>query len=229
MKNRNIAIAIALVLFIASVFAASTYARRNYLGKSKSLNTPSQTPTSMPTVTLPPSTPSPKPNITEATSPKPSPTFTNTPKPAQQGSTVSIYITYYGWNDNDPPGTDIAYPKSDYPASVHSSAGGSGTFTDPVTFASDPNLYPVGTKLYIPYIKKYVIMEDSCASCIKDYKDGKKHIDIWAGGNGNNEDKLLACEEYWTRDSMTIEIGAQNGMEVNTTPIFNSGNAMCLN
>jgi 3D (Asp-Asp-Asp) domain-containing protein len=145
------------------------------------------------------------------------------------GENTSVYITFYGWNDNDPPGTDIAYPKSDYPASVHNSAGGSGSFNDPVSFASDPKLFPVGTIIYVPYLKKYAVMEDYCATCVRDNNQGKKHIDIWAGGNGSNEAKLIACEEDWTRESENILLNSQNGMEVNLTPIFDSGSAVCLN
>ena len=127
---------------------------------------------------------------------------------------VSLYITYYGFNDNDPPGTAIAYPKSEFPNAIHDEASGNGTFENPLTFASDPNLYPVGTRIYVPYIKKYIVMEDLCATCVKNYKNGRKHIDIWAGGDGSNEKELYECENDWTRESESIEVNPPNNREV---------------
>ncbi len=134
-------------------------------------------------------------------------------------NTSSVYITYYGFNDNDPPGRAIAYPKSEYGNAIHNEASGVGTYENPLTFASDPDLYPVGTRLYVPYIKKYVVMEDLCATCSKNYKSGRKHIDIWAGGDGSNPDALYECENRWTRESETIEVNPPAGREVSLTPL----------
>ncbi|NUO55526.1 MAG: carbohydrate-binding protein, partial [Hamadaea sp.] len=50
--------------------------------------------------------------------------------PAQAATTQQTFITFYGWYDNTPPGGDIAYPQ------IHSTAGGKGTYADPITFAS---------------------------------------------------------------------------------------------
>ena len=43
------------------------------------------------------------------------------------------------------------------------------------------NSFPLGTKLYIPSIMRYVIVEDPGAS------DGEKHLDIWVGGQGHSK------------------------------------------
>ena len=215
---RNILIISFVVLFAASVLTATVSARRNNRWRPVATISPTPTQTVLPTAT-PTKTPTPKSVATP---------ISNSPTPPAV-STINAYITYYGWNDNDPPGTAIAYPKSEFSASIHEGASGVGSFDDPVTFASDPRLYPVGTKIYIPYIKKYAIMEDSCASCIRDFSNGKKHIDIWAGGNGQNESKLLSCEDYWTRDSEKIDINPQPGLATDIAPIFDPSNAVCKN
>ncbi|MFI5306855.1 MAG: hypothetical protein ACHQ53_05875, partial [Polyangiales bacterium] len=83
---------------------------------------------------------------------------------ASAPQTIDHLVTFYGWPDNSPPGDGIAYPK------LHKGASGTGTYADPITFASDPNEWPAGTILYLPYLQRYVIMEDSCADCITDWK-----------------------------------------------------------
>jgi len=240
MGTKKIILGILSLVFIASVFTASVFARRNYLGKYRPQVTPTSTPIDAPTgkpilTTITPSptrTPRPTPTPTKSPSPvntlRPTnlPTLTSaiTPKPTSSGDSISVYITYYGWNDNDPPGDEIAYPKSESQSSVHSIAGGVGTFSDPVTFAADPKIFPPGTRIYVPYIKKYILMEDSCTAC-----SGTEHIDIWAGGNGQNGSRLISCEEILTGDSDMVKIDPSDGLEVDTTPIFDSTTATCIN
>jgi hypothetical protein len=69
--------------------------------------------------------------------------------PALMGGKVTVEVTFYGGPDNDPPGsTEIAYPNSRHPA-----AGGTGTYDDPITAASDPRALPPGTLLYDPRLR----------------------------------------------------------------------------
>src|SRR5215510_1704861 len=71
------------------------------------------------------------------------------------------FLTLYGFFDNSPPGLAIAHPV------IHSGAGGKGTFADPISFAVAPqvqNVMKPGTKIYIPSLQKYFIMEDDCTS-----------------------------------------------------------------
>src|SRR5437764_10053547 len=97
---------------------------------------------------------------------------------AQASTTYSMYVTLYGWLDNSPPGNAIAYPQ------IHSGAGGTGTYSDPVTFATDSAELAPGTRVYVSYMKKYFIMEDDCAQCDTDWSSSRlRHIDLWAGGN----------------------------------------------
>ena len=103
---------------------------------------------------------------------------------AAAGTMLSVYVTFYGWADNSPPGGAIAYPKSGGFPTVHDVAGGTGTLGDPVTFATDKAEFPAGTILYVPFIEKYVVMEDDCAECDSDWTGSqKRHIDVWMNSN----------------------------------------------
>jgi len=87
-------------------------------------------------------------------------------------------VTLYGWPDNDPPGGAIAYPR------MHSTAGGTGTYANPVTMSSDSRELRPGTRIYVPYLHKYFVMEDDCAQCDSDWAHGWWHVDLWIGGRG---------------------------------------------
>jgi hypothetical protein len=145
------------------------------------------------------------------------------PKPR----TVKAFMTAYGYADNSPPGRAIAHP------CVHNVAGGTGTFKDPVTFATDVREVGWCRKIYVPYMKRYFIHEDECVECDHDWaKLHKYRFDMWAGGDsasfGNPERAaLFACENAWTRaDSVTdrnnptITINPKPGLPVTTARMF---------
>jgi hypothetical protein len=67
---------------------------------------------------------------------------------------------------------------------VHNTAGGTGTYANPITLATDAAELPVGTRVYVPYLQKYFIMEDDCTQCDADWNKGVYHIDLWIGGQG---------------------------------------------
>src|SRR2546421_9944736 len=70
---------------------------------------------------------------------------------AYAATTQQTFLTFYGWWDNTPPGGDIAFPK------IHNTAGGKGTFADPITFATATHELAPGTKGGGPPVKKYFI------------------------------------------------------------------------
>lgn len=82
---------------------------------------------------------------------------------AAQGCSVvsGVKVTYYGAPDNDPPGDATAYNCGgrDY------HAGGVGTYADPLSFATAPGEYDECEIVYLPYMKKYLRMEDYCQGC----------------------------------------------------------------
>jgi hypothetical protein len=149
------------------------------------------------------------------------PTAIPTAKPSV-GQTVNMYVTFYGWPDNDPPGAGIAYPK------VHSQAGGTGTYQDPLTFATDPKEIKPASRIYITYLKKYGIMEDLCAGCVDDWEEGKYHIDPWISSNDSFAEEVIDCEHKWTRQSTPVILNPPPDLEVSSQPLFDTSTGKCL-
>lgn len=138
------------------------------------------------------------------------------------GTMQMVEMTFYGWEDNSPPGNAIAYPQNGGFPTVHNAAGGTGTYADPITFATDMSELPPGTLVYAPVIEKYVVMEDDCTQCDSDWSGSKMwHIDVWMNSDGSeNANSLNACEGKWTQSSTTIEINPPQGRTVTTAPLF---------
>ena len=108
---------------------------------------------------------------------------------------ISFRTTWYGAKDNCPPGGSIAYP------TVHTVAGGKGTYNDPITFAGVKEREAPGTIYYIPQWRKYFIMEDECEECVDEWKKDKKdfHIDLWMGPDTCTPGPyLIECENALT-------------------------------
>ncbi len=144
-----------------------------------------------------------------------------------QGTNVKAFMTLYGWADNSPPGPGIAHP------CLHNTAGGVGTYANPVTFATDVSELEWCQVIYVPYMKRYFIHEDECSECDADWARLHRYrFDMWAGGDANSrqapEKKALrACESTWTRaDSVidpanpTVIVDPPPGLPVTTAPIF---------
>lgn len=171
---------------------------------------------------------------------------TAAPIPTGANATFTLdSMTFYGYFDNSPPGTAIAHPV------LHSGAGGVGTFDDPITFAVAPevqNKVPAGTRIYIPSLKKYFIMEDDCTSsgpggepvqgqgCDGELKDGINEFDLWidgdpkknapdnpGSGSGNTDNNMTKCEDNLTASKVTVIMNATDGQPVNTAPLDNDG------
>ncbi len=93
-----------------------------------------------------------------------------------------VTISFYGYSNNDPTGAGTAYSC----AGRNNVAGGKrttpfcnifdepennilgiGTYSNPLTFASAPGEFSDCEIIYLPYLKKYLRFEDSCAQCSK--------------------------------------------------------------
>ena len=118
-----------------------------------------------------------------------------------QPQTAQATITFYGWPDNTPPGNAIAHPV------VHQRAGGSGTYCDPTTFATERSnnaTIPYGTKIYVPFLKQYFVREDLCAPSGPSTGSGsngcyKLWFDLWIGGDAKSVTKyVVRCERHLT-------------------------------
>lgn len=147
-----------------------------------------------------PSAPAPRPAPSTATSTTAAPSPAGpiaSPSPsasgATSGSNQTAYVTFYAARDNDPAGsTAIAYP------GLHKQAGGTGTFSDPITFATSRSELAPGTKIYVPKLHKYFVMEDDCAECDSDWSQQKRHVDLYMGGS--TQPGVVTCENQMTQD-----------------------------
>jgi len=131
--------------------------------------------------------------------------------------------TSYGWNDNDPPSAQISYPRNGgYPTLHNAATEGVGTINDPVTFATNKDEVAIGTIVYVPHLRKYFVMEDDCAQCDSDWKNGKYHIDLWMGPQRSSNSKSLDdCENYVTRDNVPFIVKPAGNLPVEKTPLYN--------
>jgi hypothetical protein len=137
--------------------------------------------------------------------------------PAAPTGTVNVHVTFYGGLDNDPPGSDdIAYPNG-----RHATAGGTGTYADPVTLATDPRELPPGTVVYEAQLQKYFVMEDDCDSCISEWAAGHRpHVDLWTASAGSG---LLACEEALTPSrEVALQINPPPDRPVDPRPLYDT-------
>jgi hypothetical protein len=148
---------------------------------------------------------------------------------APAARTQAVYMTFYGWPDNSPPGNAIAYPKNGGSPTVHNAAGGTGTYDDPITFATDQAEFPVGTRLFAPVLEKYLVMEDDCAECDTDWSSSQKwHIDVWMNSNGTDQSSaVLACEDQWTQSTTVVEVDPPPGRPATSPPLFDTTSNVC--
>lgn len=146
--------------------------------------------------------------------PDPVPKPTPIPGAAAGEKQFDAYITGYSYYDNTPPGSaDISNPV------IHQKAGGVGTFGDPATLAVGHSLgtgkdvldYPAGTKFYVPDLRRYFIVEDTCGDggspqngpCHTGYQ-GHPWLDVWVG-KGASKSASDACMDKITEVHTVIE------------------------
>ncbi|SEB32191.1 Ricin-type beta-trefoil lectin domain-containing protein [Amycolatopsis tolypomycina] len=154
---------------------------------------------------------------------------------ADAATTQPTFLTFYGWWDNTPPGGDIAYPQ------IHDTAGGKGTYTDPITFATSSDELKPGTKVWVPRVKKYFIMEDGCDECSDDWNSegpnggpGLRHIDLWLGGQGGSAFDAIDCEDaltHYNPDNTPVMepvvVDPPSNEPYDPTPIFDTSTGEC--
>lgn len=179
------------------------------------VNVPAVAPTPTPTPTPPPPTPSPSPTP---------------PPPATGEKSFSAYLTGYGFPDNTPPSAEISNPV------IHSIAAGTGTYADPITIAVGHTItggkdildYAQGTKFYIPALRRYFIVEDTCGDgnspqngpCHTGFQ-GHVWLDAWVGGTIAQTSATLNCEDAITDFHVVIQNPASNYAVV-SGPVFGS-------
>ena len=149
--------------------------------------------------------------------------------PGEAGTMQTVEMTFYGWDDNSPPGGSIAYPKNGGFPTVHDTAGGTGTYADPITYATDKSELPIGTIVYAPVIEKYLVMEDDCGQCDTDWSGSMMwHIDVWMNSNGTeSSNDLFNCEDTWTRSATEVVTSPSPNLPVTTAPLFDPATNTC--
>jgi hypothetical protein len=167
---------------------------------------------------------------------------------------LNVYVTWYGFNDNscqiesDHNCNTIAFGKMDgFPTRHDIGTEGKGTYDDPGTFATaaadsgSPAEFAPGTIIYIPYVRKYFVMEDQCAECGDEWDQRMTyHVDVWMGpsydltaagdlgtdmGSAANT-ALEACEDQLTlgdgafMGTGTIIVNPAPDLPVESAPLF---------
>jgi hypothetical protein len=144
--------------------------------------------------------------------------------PARSGSEkqLKIWLTGYSFQDNTPPGSaTVSMPV------VHKKAGGTGTYSDPITVAvpghgSDGSeAWKGGTRFYLPTVQRYVIVEDSGASDPPSGQDG--HLDMWVDGEGGSKSASDSCMDKITGTNVPAIMNPAPGKPVMVGPITENG------
>ena len=134
---------------------------------------------------------------------------------------VSSYVTFYGFDDNDDGhpthlGTGIISN-----AAIHGFANEDlGTYERPGTLATDASFLAPGTKVYVPELERYYVMEDTCVECSEDWSQNKPHVDLYVSGTGP---QLAACEDRLTMDNTEIIIDPPSNLPVKAGSACNAG------
>jgi hypothetical protein len=124
------------------------------------------------------------------------------------------YLTGYGPYDNTPAGPGIS------DARMHATAGGRGSYRDPITVAVGHSVVDgrdildiaAGTRFYVPNLRKYFIVEDTCGDgdspqngpCHTGF-EGRVWLDLWVGGGTATPDELASCEASITGKRLVIQ------------------------
>jgi hypothetical protein len=124
------------------------------------------------------------------------------------------YLTGYGHHDNTPAGSHIS------DARMHATAGGRGSYRDPITLAVGHSIIDgrdildiaAGTRFYVPNLRKYFIVEDTCGDgdspqngpCHTGF-EGRVWLDLWVGGGTATPDELASCEAAITGKRLVIQ------------------------
>lgn len=148
---------------------------------------------------------------------------TGSPPPSQETRYTS-YVTGYSYYDNTPPGSpDISNPV------IHQTAAGVGTVANPITVAVGHSIingqdildFPAGTRFYIPNLRRYFIVEDTCGDgptpqngpChnLSQADPGAQNwLDVWVDGRANTSAAADTCMNNITKNQLTIKNPASN-------------------
>jgi hypothetical protein len=175
------------------------------------------------------------PALPAAPKPAPAPVV---PASSSERVVHTTYTTAYTWYDNTPAGsTTISHPV------LHKTAGGTGTYNDPITIAVGHSLatgkdvldFPAGTRIYLPDVRRYFIVEDSCGDG-DDPQGGPCHqgtnvsgtsstvwIDMWIGGQSTTADGADNCASKVTSMRTAVFNPASNYVVARGAGVIHDG------
>ncbi|GAB2988085.1 hypothetical protein LWP59_08930 [Amycolatopsis acidiphila] len=140
------------------------------------------------------------------------PTGSATSSPAPTTATpesTSGTVSFYSALDKNPLGSLLIA----FPTILHGLAGGSGSYDDPVTFAAAPGVFAPGTRIYLPDLRRYFVLEDLCASC------GGTHIALWTGSS--LDEGIRACAAWLgAQETRSYLIDPPAGLPVDPGPLY---------
>jgi hypothetical protein len=148
-------------------------------------------------------------------------------------------ITFYGYPDNDDGaghfGTAVIAHRLQWQGrdryvdgEGHPSAGGAGTFDDPITAAASAGnrFFPPGTLIYVTGLRKYFLLEDECASCMEE-----EWVDLWMESSSGSDPELVEwCESEWTEDDTLLRevtIDPPQELDVDVSPFIDPSTGQC--
>lgn len=168
---------------------------------------------------------SPKKNSKKTTRPTAIPTIT---QPEGETQEIQGQLTFYGSYDNDPKGSTVISDPV-----IHKEAGGTGSYEDPLTFASPEGegAYKKGQIIYVPALQKYYIKEDKCAVSwtAPDGCGEVTHVDLYIGNPSATKD-VTECEDTLTPDDkvkVTIILNPPKDLPYDKKPLWDEQTKTC--
>jgi hypothetical protein len=124
-------------------------------------------------------------------------------------TTTTSFVTGYSYYDNSPPGNVISNPV------LHQGASGVGTYADPITVAvgivNGAPMITSGTRFYIPNLRRYFMVEDTCAACATNVPSGAAFwIDVWVDGSTTTTSAANSCMNAITGNWKVIQNPSSN-------------------
>lgn len=98
----------------------------------------------------------------------------------------------------------------------------SASYTDPGDCATNIDVYPIGTLIYVVGLQKYFSVQDSCGNCSS---QTQPHFDLWMGvPSYSNDAQLTTCADGITvlDPTAAVIIHPNNGYVVDATPLMSS-------
>jgi hypothetical protein len=138
-----------------------------------------------------------------------------------------MQMTFYGFPDNDPVGAQISNP-----CGSRTTAGGVGSLVDPLTMAMFPGPdrpFAMCDIVYVPYLRKYLRLEDDCMTCTIDAANtigDKSWFDVWMGNSTVNQGQpLINCYDGFTQNP--VNLISFTGPPDNTYPVVGKKHMTC--